>query len=177
MKSNSLFVKILCALLAVSMMSMSAFAADGIATGTNPADAIGQELSNAAEETTQEQKQTAYRKRETVYVNLEPDGTPREQIVSSWLHSDTAGATLTDRSTLKEIENVKGEEQPARSGDMLTWKLTGNDLYYRGRTDGQLPVSVEITYRLDGKKMSPEQMAGKSGHGESELTCKNNAEG
>ena len=182
MKNKSLFVKILCAFLAVSMMSMSVFAADGAAPAAPAADtaaaADAAGTPKAAPEdvnlSSQEKKQAAYKKSETVYVNLNPDGTPREQIVSNWLHSDTAGATISDRTTLKEIENVKGEEQPERKGNDLTWKLDGNDLYYRGKADGQLPVSIDITYRLDGKKMSPEEMAGKSGHVEIEMRFKNN---
>lgn len=177
MKNKSLFVKILCALLAVSMMSMSVFAADGTASAAPGTDVAAAEASNASEAGAGDmapQEKAAYKKSETVYVNLNPDGTPREQIVSNWLHSDTADATLSDRTTLKEIENVKGEEQPERQGNRLTWKLNGNDLYYRGKAEGQLPVSLDITYRLDGREMPPEEMAGKSGHVEIDMHFKNN---
>lgn len=169
MKKKQIGRKALCALLAASLASVHVFAAGAPA----PAAAEGTSQTQAVPAAAKEEK-AAYKKSETVYVNLEPDGTPREQIVSNWLHSEEAGATLVDRSTLKEVENVKGEEQPARSGSDLTWKLEGNDLYYRGKTEGELPVSVEITYTLDGIKMSPEEIAGKSGHMEMSLHFRNN---
>lgn len=116
----------------------------------------------------------AYQKSETVYVNLDPSGKPYDQIVVNWLHSDTPGVTIEDRTTLRDIENVKGDETPRRSGNNVSWDLDGTDLYYRGRTDGELPVSVDITYKLDGKTMSSEEIAGKSGKLEMTIRVKNN---
>lgn len=130
----------------------------------------------AAVSTEQNTRTTAgtYQKSETVYVNLDPSGKPYDQIVVNWLHSDTPGVTIEDRTTLRDIENVKGDETPRRSGNNVSWDLDGTDLYYRGRTDGELPVSVDITYKLDGKTMSAEEIAGKSGKLEMTIRVKNN---
>lgn len=117
---------------------------------------------------------SSYTKDETVYVNLDASGKPYQQTVVNWIHSDQAGAVIRDRTTLKEIENVKGDEIPERSGNDLTWKLDGTDLYYRGTTNAEPPVSVKITYRLDGKEYTPEEMAGKSGKMEMHLQFTNN---
>ncbi|RGX55934.1 hypothetical protein DWV16_06180 [Anaerotruncus sp. AF02-27] len=103
------------------------------------------------------------KKTETVFVNLKADGTPYDTIVSDWLHSDETGAQLTDRTNLKNVRNIKGDETPTQDGENLVWKLGGNDLYYQGTTDKKLPLKVDIAYKLDGKKMSPEKIAGKSG--------------
>ena len=46
----------------------------------------------------------------------------------------------------------------------LTWDNLGEAIRYSGKTDKELPVSVAITYYLDGKKTDPADLAGKSGH-------------
>ena len=38
------------------------------------------------------------------------------------------------------------------------------NLHYDGYEKAQLPVTMDISYKLDGKKISPEQLTGKSGH-------------
>ena len=46
----------------------------------------------------------------------------------------------------------------------LTWNTDGKDIYYQGTTDKELPVSVKLTYYLDGKEIQPNKLKGKSGH-------------
>lgn len=104
-------------------------------------------------------------KEETVYVNADATGTTDEVTVSDWLkNSGNISGSLTDSSTLKDIKNVKGDEKFKTSGDKLTWDTSGEDIYYQGTTDQELPVSVKLTYYLDGKEMKPEDIKGKSGH-------------
>ena len=38
-----------------------------------------------------------------------------------------------------------------------------NDIYYQGNITKELPVDMKITYTLDGKTVSPEELAGQSG--------------
>ena len=104
-------------------------------------------------------------KEETVYVNADATGTIDEVTVSNWLkNSGSVSGSLTDASTLKDIKNVKGDETFTTSGDTLTWKTDGEDIYYQGTTDQELPVSVKLTYYLDGKEIKPADLKGKSGH-------------
>ena len=49
------------------------------------------------------------------------------------------------------------------TGD-LVWAANGNDIYYQGDSDETPPISVHIAYTLDGKPVSPEALAGASGH-------------
>ena len=94
-------------------------------------------------------------KEETVYVNADATGTIDEVTVSNWLkNSGSVSGSLTDASTLKDIKNVKGDETFKASGDTLTWNTDGEDIYYQGTTDQDLPVSVKLTYYLDGKEIS-----------------------
>ena len=104
-------------------------------------------------------------KEETVYVNADATGTIDEVTVSNWLkNSGSVSGSLTDASTLKDIKNVKGDETFTTSGDTLTWNTDGADIYYQGTTDQDLPVSVKLTYYLDGKEIKPADLKGKSGH-------------
>ena len=84
-------------------------------------------------------------------------------IVSEWLKNKDGAATVEDVSDLKDIENVKGEETFEKNGDKITWQADGKDIYYQGTTEKALPVTEKVTYFMDGKEMSPEDMAGKSG--------------
>lgn len=102
-------------------------------------------------------------KDETVYVKLNPDGTKKEVIVSDWLKNPDGTKSIEDASDLSDIKNVKGDESYAANDDGLLWESGGNDIYYQGTSDKELPVSMKISYFLDGKEVSPEEIAGKSG--------------
>lgn len=102
-------------------------------------------------------------KEETVYVVANPDGSAKSVIVSEWLKNKDGAATLADISDLEEIENVKGDETFTQSGEEITWQADGKDIYYQGKTKKDLPVTEKVTYFMDGKELSPEEMAGKSG--------------
>ncbi|HOR21931.1 MAG TPA: hypothetical protein PLY43_04340, partial [Ruminococcus sp.] len=103
-------------------------------------------------------------KDETVYVLCDTDSSVKNVVVSDWLKNAKAAGTLSDISTLSDIVNVKGDEIFAQSGDELDWSAQGNDIYYKGTTDKELPVDVTISYFLDGKEVSPKEITGKSGH-------------
>ena len=102
-------------------------------------------------------------KEETVYVVSKADGTADNVIVSEWLKNKDGSDTIKDASDLKDIKNVKGDETFTQNGDEVTWDAKGNDIYYQGTTDKELPVTEKITYYLDGKEVTPEEIAGKSG--------------
>lgn len=103
-------------------------------------------------------------KDQTVYVNADETGNTDNIIVSNWLKNASGDASLTDTTSLEDIQNVKGDETFTQNSDgTITWAADGNDIYYQGTTDAELPVSVKLTYYLDGKEISPSQLAGKSG--------------
>lgn len=102
-------------------------------------------------------------KDETVYLISDASGNVNQTIVSDHLINRDKSDTLKDKSSLKDIENVKGDETFSQSGDDLTWQADGNDIYYQGTSTAQAPVSQKVTYYLDGKEISPEELAGKSG--------------
>ena len=102
-------------------------------------------------------------KEETVYFITDASGNVDKTIVSDHLYNRDGKDTLEDVSSLSDIENVKGDEEFTQDGDKLQWKADGNDIYYQGTTNAEAPVSQKVTYYLDGKEISPEELAGKSG--------------
>lgn len=116
----------------------------------------------------------AVTKDDTVYATLDPDGNTVKQTVSSWLHSDKGLKNFADVSDLEGIENIKGDEQPKQNGTALTWNIDGNDVYYQGTSKETLPIETTITYTLDGKTVTAEQLEGANGHLEIHIALKNN---
>lgn len=114
-------------------------------------------------------------KEESVYVNAGADGSVTGITVSDWLKNAGINGTISDKSTLKDIQNVKGEETFEQNGEGLNWSAGSNDIYYQGTTDKELPVSVSLSYRLDGKEISPEELAGKSGKVEIQVKYTNHS--
>ncbi|WP_458863670.1 hypothetical protein [Acidaminobacterium chupaoyuni] len=103
-------------------------------------------------------------KKETVYVLSDAQGTAQKIIVSDWLKNPEGAQTIKDKGDVKDIVNVKGDESYTMDGDsMRVWDAKGNDIYYQGTTEKDLPVTMKVTYQLDGKTVSPEELAGKSG--------------
>lgn len=102
-------------------------------------------------------------KDETVYVIADSTGKATSTIVSAWLRNPDGKEKLTDASDLKDITNVKGDETFTQKGNEITWDAAGSDIYYQGTTSKETPVTEKITYFLDGKEVSPQEIAGKSG--------------
>lgn len=116
-------------------------------------------------------------KQETVYVKTNPNGVVDSVVVSNWLKNVDNTEELIDSSDLNDITNVKGDEeyQIDKDGNYV-WETNGDDIYYQGTTDKKLPVDVYISYKLNGNSIAAEDLAGKSGHVEIDLTYKNNCE-
>ena len=113
------------------------------------------------------------RKTETVYVNLDNNGKTQSISVTDWLHTDAGEVATPDRSDLAGITDIKGNVRPVQNGSDLVWHMAGTDLYYRGTSDKKLPVEFAVTYKLDGKTVSAEAIAGKSGKVEIDVRMKN----
>ncbi|MCF0133783.1 MAG: hypothetical protein HUJ72_07945 [Blautia sp.] len=103
-------------------------------------------------------------KDETVYVLEDAEGNVNKIIVSDWLQNVSGSQTISDRSELSDIENVKGEEDfSVESENQLIWNADGQDIYYQGTLEKELPLQVSLSCKLDGADISMEDLAGKSG--------------
>lgn len=114
------------------------------------------------------------KKDETVYTILKKDGTVEKNIVSEWLSGDGSLDKINDKSILKDIKNVKGDEKPTINGESVTWDTTKEDLYYQGKTDKQLPITADIEYELDGRSVTADEIKGQSGKVKITIRLKNN---
>ena len=98
-------------------------------------------------------------KEETVYVMTDANGSVNDVVVSNWLKNSDGSQTLTDTTSLKDIVNVKDDETYTDNGDgTVTWNASGQDIYYQGTPTSEVPVGVKVTYMMDGKEMTPEEL-------------------
>lgn len=140
--------------------------ADGSATAADPVTTAAEQLLKHSDTAGKE---------ETVYVIADANGKANKVIVSEWLKNQKGSDTLKDQSNLKDVKNVKGDQDFTEgSGDELTWNAKGSDIYYQGTSDKQLPVDVTVTYKLNGKTVSAKELDGASGKLTMEFTYKNN---
>lgn len=158
---NSVYKKsvslLLCAVMASSAMTL---ALDG-----NPGAVSGVTLSSSADmgAPTTAAVKAGTTKDETVYVFLNPDGSVRSQTVSGWLHNPDGLRGVTERVSLQNVKNVKGDLAPTMRGDLLSWDTDDTDVYYQGQTELTPPVTMAVSYTLDGRAIAPSELAGKSG--------------
>lgn len=147
----------LCAVLALGGMGGAVYAL--AAGGDTP-----QPVNTSSNLTPGTEAEAPLAKDETVYVLTGTDGAVKKIIVSDWLKNPAGSAALMDSSLLTDVENVKGSEgYTMDSGSSRVWDAQGNDIYCQGSIDKELPVDLSVAYLLDGKAISPAELAGKSG--------------
>ena len=105
----------------------------------------------------------AFTKEETVYSKTKSNGETYQTIVSTHLKNGDEEDILKDLTDLINIENTNGDETFTQNGEELTWNANGSDIYYQGESQKELPIKCKITYTLDDKEISAEDLAGKSG--------------
>ena len=146
----------LCAVVLFAAVGTSVFALTG----------EGKESEDENQETTiNASAEAETSKDETVYVLAGADGTVQKIIVSDWIKNAMAADSLEDKTELSDIENIKGDESFTLGGDnSCVWDAQGNDIYYQGNIEKELPVQMSVCYTLDGQAIAPEALAGQSGH-------------
>lgn len=112
-------------------------------------------------------------KNERVYAKADAYGNVSSVEVEVTLRSDES-ETIEDISDLKDIRNTGEDEKFTYEEGKLIFENKGNDIRYKGISEKKLPVSVSITYFLDGKEISAEELKGKSGKLEMRFDYLNN---
>lgn len=103
-------------------------------------------------------------KSETVYVTTNGTGEVSKVEVVNWLKNVDSVRSLKDMTFLENIVNVKGHEEFSVNNGEITFDTNGADIYYEGTCEAsQLPISMDITYKLDGKTIEESELNGKSG--------------
>lgn len=167
---NSRMKKILALVLSCAVAVSSVFWA-GFTTSSNAADKTEEKTE------TQEAIEAEYpellashsedgviSKEEITYIVTDADGTVKDTSVTEWLRNGSGADSINDVSDLEDIENTSNDKTFTREGRNLVWSADGCDIKYRGTTDKEMPVSVNISYYLDGQKTTAEDIAGKAGN-------------
>ncbi len=100
-------------------------------------------------------------KNETVYAMLNSDGSVSQIYIVNQLMGK-----YTDYGSYSMIKNLSTNSVPAVSGDMITFpdKDVEGGLYYQGMMTGELPMTFNIDYLLDGKAVTANELSGAYGH-------------
>ena len=102
-------------------------------------------------------------KEESVYIVSDANGNVNKKIVSVTLKGCKKGEKIEDKTNLKDIENLKGDETFDKKFSKVIWNSKGKDITYQGTSNKKLPVNIKLTYYLNGEKTSPKDIAKKSG--------------
>lgn len=145
----------------------AAFTAGAESVETKSAKAVDsakESKTNKAEGVLKNEKKAQYNKKETVYVIADAQGKPGKVIVSNWIQNTGKEKKLKDKTNLKDIEVLKGDNSfTIDENNACEWDADGGDIYYKGTGSTNLPVGINITYEIDGKAVSPDELAGKNG--------------
>ena len=150
----------------ISLFTCTAIIAGGTAYAF--ASNLNKEINDTAAYEEQKQKEAAserdFFKDETVYVLANADGTVEKIIVSDWIKNKLSNDKIEDVTELENAENIKSDAGFTLGSDnSRVWDAHGNDIYYQGTIEKELPVTISVTYKLDGKTVSPKELIGKSG--------------
>ena len=93
---------------------------------------------------------------------MNADGTVTKTTVSDVLKVKGKD-NISDVSDLTDITNISGDEAFTTDNGKLIWENKGKDISYQGTTTKSAPIDIKVSYYLDDKEISPEDLAGKSG--------------
>ena len=111
---------------------------------------------------------------ESVFVKADPYGNAEKTEVEVTLKAKE-DEELKDVNKLDNIINTSGDENYKIKDDQIVFENHGSDITYKGTTNKELPVSVNITYYLDNQEISPSELAHKSGHVKMVFNYENNS--
>lgn len=104
-------------------------------------------------------------KNETVYIKLDSNGKPASIDVVNWLNAE-GKSSVEDETSLKDIKSIPDGLKLSRENGKVSIDLKdykNSSIFYTGVTDKDLPVQVDISYFLDGKKIDAKELAGQKG--------------
>ncbi|PAV29626.1 hypothetical protein CIL05_09630 [Virgibacillus profundi] len=102
-------------------------------------------------------------KDEVVYATLSPTGDRQEIYVVNTLDVKKEG-TVVDYGSYSSLKNLTDLSELDQSDNKVQFTASEGKFYYQGNTeDAALPWDIAVSYSLDGKKISPEELAGKDG--------------
>lgn len=115
-------------------------------------------------------------KDENVYVNLNSDGSVSGIYVVNEFDMEE-DADITDHGDYTTVKNLTSDEEITVSGDEVKVHAGKGKFYYQGDLETKkIPWDISIRYELDGKELSAEDLAGKSGDLKITVSVKDNVD-
>lgn len=99
-------------------------------------------------------------KEEVIYVTADANGsTETVNAVNIFGSGD-----VTDYGEYTSVKMLTSTAPITQDGDKITFSTDESKVYYQGTLENvELPWNIDITYTLDGKELTPEELAGQSG--------------
>ncbi len=110
-------------------------------------------------------------KHERVYVVTGADGTVKSITDSIRLENTDGLDQLTDRTMLRDIRNMSGEETFTLDGETITWNAGGKSVIYQGTSDKTPAVLPVVTLTLDGETVTAAELKEKTGEATLTVSC------
>ncbi len=116
---------------------------------------------------------SAYAKEEVVYTKMLDEGeTQSVTVVNSFELENESKKDYGDYKSVSNLSNL--EEIEFKNGEVTLPKTSGR-FYYQGvLNDNNTPWRIDVTYKLDGNKLSRDEILGKSGKFELEMRVEKN---
>lgn len=113
-------------------------------------------------------------KDEVIYGNLKANGKTKDMyIVNSF--DITESGEIIDYGDYNDVRNLTDLSDIEQTDDKIQFQANKDEFYYQGELDKMpLPWDLAITYLLDGKKVSPDELAGESGDLEIQISTSAN---
>ena len=115
----------------------------------------------------------AVNKSETITVKTDTSGEVKSTKAEVTIPSINEGDLIKDTTVLKDVSN-KGDENITLNNHQLLIENNKNSIQYTGTLDTSLPVGVDVTYYLDGVKVT--NIKGKTGTLKAVFKYKNSTE-
>lgn len=116
-------------------------------------------------------------KDEVIYATLSPAGEQESLYVVNRFDVDEPG-TVVDYGNYTSVRNLTNLNEIVLNGDEVQFTATDEEFYYQGNMEGKsLPWSIDVTYVLNGKEVSADELAGQEGQVEIQIETSANEEG
>lgn len=110
-------------------------------------------------------------KEEVVYAKLKNNG----GVDSLSIVNIFGKGAMEDYGSYKSVKALNSEAKINMNGDKVTFTSDKDRFYYQGDMEEKnLPWLIDVTYYMDGKEMSADEIKGKSGNAEIRLSIKEN---
>lgn len=104
-----------------------------------------------------------YTKNENVYANLSADGKASDAYVVNHFSVDGSGKVV-DYGKYDEVKNLTTLDSLTKNNDSVNFQANNGEFYYQGQIKNvELPWKFDISYELDGKSITADKLAGKTG--------------